>query len=74
MSGSPTNNVSGTACFTFRLHSGQQFLSQALNGEYIGLEEVEDGFWNILYYDTLLGRFDQQHKTITGAPALRAKC
>jgi len=21
-------------------------------------EEVQDGIWNILYYDTLLGRFD----------------
>ena len=55
---------------TFRLHSGQQFLSQALNSEYIGLEEVQDGIWNILYYDTLLGRFDQRNKTITGAPSL----
>ena len=58
----------------FRLHSAQQFLSQALNGEYIGLEEVDDGLWNILYYDTLLGRYDQRTKAITGAPAIRAKC
>ena len=28
---------------TFRLHSGQHFLSQALDGERIGLEEVPDG-------------------------------
>ncbi|HXG23383.1 MAG TPA: integrase core domain-containing protein [Chthonomonadales bacterium] len=33
---------------TFRLHSGQHFLSQALNAEYIGLEEIEDRLWNIL--------------------------
>jgi transposase InsO family protein len=59
---------------TFRLHSGQQFLSQALNGHDIGLEEVHDGIWNILYYDTLLGRFDERNKTITGAPALRGAC
>jgi len=37
-------------------------------------EEVQDGIWNILYYDTLLGRFDQRNKTITGAPSLRGKC
>jgi putative transposase len=61
-------------CGTFRLHSGQHFLSQALNGEYIGLEEVNTGIWNILYYDVLLGRFDQRNKTITGAPSLRQKC
>jgi len=52
----------------------QQFLSQARNGEYIGLEEVDDGLWNILYYDTLLGRYEQRTKAITGAPAIRAKC
>jgi hypothetical protein len=59
---------------TFRLHTKQQFLSQALNGHYIGLEQVNDGIWNILYYDTLLGRFDEPKKRITGAPALREKC
>ena len=58
-------------CGTFRLHSGQIFLSQALNGEDIGLEQIQDGVWNILYYDTLLGRFDEQTKAITGAPSLR---
>ena len=59
---------------TFRLHSGQIFLSQALNGEDIGLEEVQDAVWNILYYDTLLGRFDERSKAITGAPSLRGEC
>jgi transposase InsO family protein len=62
--------VSNAGCF--RLHSGQIFLSQALNGETIGLEEVDDGLWNILYYETLLGRFDERTKSLTGAPSLRA--
>lgn len=61
-------------CGTFRLHSGQHFLSQALNGEHIGLEQVQDDIWNIVYYDVLLGRFDQRTKTITGAPSLRGEC
>jgi transposase InsO family protein len=61
--------VSNAGCF--RLHSGQIFLSQALNGEDIGLEQVADGLWNILYYDVLLGRFDERTKDITGAPSLR---
>ncbi len=61
-------------CGTFRLHSTQQFLSQALKGEHVGLEQIDDGIWNILYYDTLLGRFDEPNKRITGAPALREKC
>jgi transposase InsO family protein len=59
---------------TFRLHSGQHFLSQALKDEYIGLEEIQDGLWNILYYETLLGRFDEHTHTITGAPSLKNEC
>ena len=59
---------------TFRLPNGQQFLTQALTGEMIGLEEVHDGVWNILYYETLLGRFVEQTRTITGAPSLKKDC
>ena len=35
---------------TFRPQSRQPFLSQALDGEDIALEEVGDGIWNIVYY------------------------
>jgi hypothetical protein len=35
---------------------------------------VQDGIWNILYYDTLLGRFDERTKAITGAPSIRGEC
>jgi hypothetical protein len=59
---------------TFRLHNGQQFLTQARNGEMIGLEEVQDGVWNVIYYETLLGRFDERTRTITGAPSLKKDC
>jgi len=52
----------------------QQFLSQALNGETIALEQIDDAIWNILYYDTLLGRYDERNTRITGVPALRGKC
>jgi putative transposase len=61
--------VSGAG--TFRLHCGQKFLSQALNRETIALEEVQDGVWNILYYTTLLGRYDERTNHITGAPSLK---
>jgi hypothetical protein len=47
-------------------------LSQALND--IGLDEVQDGVWNILYYETLLGRFDERTKAITGAPSIHREC
>jgi putative transposase len=53
-------------CGTFRLHSAQPFLSNALRDEYIGLEEVDDGVWNIVYYSTLLGRIDEKTLLITG--------
>lgn len=58
-------------CGAFRINCAQVFLSQTLNGEDIGLEEVQDGLWNIIYYNVLLGRFDERTKTITGAPSLK---
>ena len=51
---------------TFRLQSRQPFLSHALGGEDIGLEEVDDGIWNIVYYSTLLGKLDERAARITG--------
>jgi transposase InsO family protein len=51
---------------TFRWHSAQLFLSNALREQYIGLEEVADGIWNIVYYTTLLGRIDERTLQITG--------
>ncbi len=57
--------VSGAG--TSRLHSGQHFLIQALNHEYVGFEEIADSLRNIVYYDTLLGRFDERTHIITGA-------
>jgi len=51
---------------TFRLHARQPFLSQTLKNEDIGLEEVDDGIWNIVYYRTLLGKIDARSLLITG--------
>ena len=55
-----------SAAGTFRLKSAQFFLSNALRDEHIGLEEIGDGLWNIVYYTTLLGRIDEQTGQITG--------
>lgn len=40
----------------------QQFLfvSQALHGEAVGLEEEADGVWSLFYYHLLLGRFHER--------------
>ncbi len=51
---------------TFRLR-GQYFLSNALEGEDIGLEEGGDAVWNIVYYNSVLGRIDPQTGKITGS-------
>jgi transposase InsO family protein len=56
--------VSHAGCF--RLKAKQRFLSNALSDQYIGLEEVDHGLWNIVYYKTLLGRIDEATGTITG--------
>ena len=42
------------------------FLSETLRGEDIGLEEVADGLWNLVYYQTLLGRIDVRSGQLTG--------
>ncbi len=63
-------STAGTVC----LQNCKPLLTQALNGECIALEEVDDGLWNVLYYDTLLGRFDERSRIITGAPSLKKDC
>jgi hypothetical protein len=54
-----------------RLHTNQLFISVALLGEYIGLEEIDDGVWNIVYYNTLIGRIDEKRGTISGAKSVK---
>ena len=58
----------------FIINHCHRFLSQALNGEYIGLEAIEDGIWNIIYYTTLLGRLDERTGKVTGASYRSEKC
>ncbi len=49
----------------FRLLSRNRFLSNSLEGEIIGIEEVGDALWNIVCYNTILGRIDLQTSRIT---------
>lgn len=60
-----------SASGTFRLNNKQPFLSNALANEDIGLEEVGDGLWNIVYYRTLLGRIDERNSEITGSASVK---
>ena len=43
-----------------------QFVSQALAGQTIGLEPVDDGIWSVIFMNTLLGRFDERKCKIYG--------
>jgi hypothetical protein len=50
------------------------FISHALKGDNIGLEPIDDGLWNILYYSTLLGRLSQRTGKISGASFRSDEC
>jgi transposase InsO family protein len=51
---------------TFKLYGQSPFLSETLHDQEIGLEEVAEGIWNIVYYQTLLGKIDERTLRITG--------
>jgi hypothetical protein len=42
------------------------FLSEALSGERVGLEEYEDGLWAVYFGALGLGRFDERKRKIYG--------
>lgn len=50
--------VSSSGTFKFKNHA--LFLSEPLQGQYIGLEEVDEGIWSVYYYSVLLGRLDER--------------
>lgn len=49
-----------------RWRSHLLFLSEALVGEPVGLEEVEDGIWSVSFCQQLLGRFDERNRKLVG--------
>jgi transposase InsO family protein len=49
----------------FKCRGRTPFLSHALEGADVGLEEVTDGVWNIVYYRTVLGRLNERTGEIT---------
>jgi hypothetical protein len=42
-------------------------LSHVLIEESVGLEEIDDGVWNVYFGSFLLGRFDERDRHIHGA-------
>jgi putative transposase len=49
---------------TFGFDAMHIFLSTVLAGESIALEEVDDGIWNVLFFNHLLGKYDQRSRRI----------
>ncbi len=47
-------------------HQRRVFISHALEGHTLGFEPVADGLWNVVYYRSILGRFDERTGTISG--------
>jgi hypothetical protein len=45
-------------CGTIRVLHNQIFVSQALNEDYVELEEVDDGFYDLYFCFYLLGRYE----------------
>jgi putative transposase len=48
---------------TIKFKSRVYFLSSTLSLELVALEEIDDGIWNVYFYDLLLGRIDQHNQT-----------
>ena len=48
-----------------RFRGRHRFVSHVLEGLDIGLDEVTDGVWNLVFYRTVLGRLDERTGTIT---------
>lgn len=45
---------------TFRFKGANVFITQAISGHDVGLEEVENGIWSIYFYDRLLTRYNER--------------
>ena len=51
---------------TIKWKNEKLFLSHTLNGETVGLEEIDDGVWSLFYGSTLLARFDERDRKFYG--------
>ena len=44
------------------------FLTEVLAGERVGLEEVDDGIWTLVFAATRLARFDARTRALCALP------
>ncbi len=57
----------------FRWHFVRVPISHTLEGQYVGLEEVDDGIWDVYFGHVRLGQMDERTFTITDALGNRAR-
>lgn len=62
----PMNNLVRrvSRCGTIRVFSNQVFVSQTLNEDYVALEEVDDGMYDLYFCFYLIGRYELKSNTI----------
>lgn len=41
------------------------FVSECLSGEYVGLEEIDNGIWSVHFAAMELGRYDEETQKLT---------
>lgn len=58
--------VSSAGCISW--HGIPIFLTEVLEGEDVGFEEVADGHWTLSFATVRLGRFDERTRRITALP------
>lgn len=51
---------------TMRWKNGRIFTSKTLRGEWVRLEEIDDGIWSLYYGPVLLARFDEREMKFYG--------
>jgi transposase InsO family protein len=51
-------------CGAFRLNHDQIALSKSLVGLYVAFDAVDDGLWDIFFYKTRIGRFDERERRV----------
>lgn len=49
-----------------RRKRGQIFTSKTFTGEWVGLDEIDDGIWSVYYGPVLLARFDEREMKFHG--------
>lgn len=64
--------VTSNGCI--RWHSASVFVTSALSGEDIALEEVDDALWTVRFGGVALGRFDERRHTIHPIASLTSGC